>query len=153
MKTYYYINASGQQVAVSDIMEFRNAGITGETMVWCEGMTTWMPAKSLPELQQFLPPIPPSFVPNIAGTQLAKEPVLAKKPQNWMWLGILSTLLCCLPIGIVSIFYASKVDPAWRSGEYKYARDNSDNAEIWGWIAVGVGFIIQLMTLVAALYH
>ena len=43
------------------------------------------------------------------------------KPDNNMLWAILSTLFCCLPLGIVAIINAAKVDGLYRSGDYSGA--------------------------------
>ena len=43
------------------------------------------------------------------------------KPDNNLVWGILATVLCCLPFGIVSIVKASKVDGLWNSGQFAAA--------------------------------
>lgn len=46
-----------------------------------------------------------------------------RKPDNCLVWAILTTVLCCLPFGIVSIVYASKVDSEWALGHYDEAED------------------------------
>jgi hypothetical protein len=41
-----------------------------------------------------------------------------RKPDNNLVWAILSTLFCCLPLGIVAIVYAAKVDGLYREGDY-----------------------------------
>ena len=53
------------------------------------------------------------------------------KPDNYLVWAILSTLLCCLPLGIVSIVYSAKVDGLFASGQYAQAQDASDSAKKW----------------------
>ncbi|MDT5015472.1 MAG: hypothetical protein QOD39_1632 [Mycobacterium sp.] len=64
-----------------------------------------------------------------------------------MW-GILVTVLCCLPFGIVSIINASKVSGLWAQGQYAEAQKASDDAKkwaIWGAIAgVVVGILYAI---------
>ena len=54
-----------------------------------------------------------------------------KKPSrpdsNMLW-AILSTLFCCLPLGIVSIIYAAKVDGLYGSGDYEGAKEAAEKA-------------------------
>ena len=40
------------------------------------------------------------------------------KPDNFLPWAIISTILCCLPFGIVAIVYATQVDSYWFSGNY-----------------------------------
>ena len=50
------------------------------------------------------------------------------KPDNNLLWAILSTVFCCLPLGIVSIIYAIKVDDLYKHGDYQGAQDAADNA-------------------------
>lgn len=51
-----------------------------------------------------------------------------KRPDSNLVWAILCTFLCCLPLGIVSIVYAAKVDGLYNSGDYEGAQDASDKA-------------------------
>jgi hypothetical protein len=51
-------------------------------------------------------------------------------PNNLVW-AILATLLCCLPLGIVSIVYAAKVDSLVAAGDVPAARRAADSARNW----------------------
>jgi hypothetical protein len=53
--------------------------------------------------------------------------------------GILSTIFCCLPLGIASIVFAAQVDGKWASGDYAGAREASEKAKRFAMIAAGVG--------------
>ena len=66
------------------------------------------------------------------------------KPDNNLVWAILSTILCCLPLGIVAIVYASKVDGLYNQGDYAGAQEAADNAKKWAmW-----GAIISIVFLV-----
>lgn len=63
------------------------------------------------------------------------------KPNNHLAWAILSTIFCCLPLGIVSIVYSSKVDGLYNSGDYVGAYNAANKAQnyaLWGTI---IGFI------------
>lgn len=65
------------------------------------------------------------------GMKLDKETDTSKcPPTNLVW-AILSTILCCLPIGIVAIVYASKVTGHFYRNEYLKAKKASDRAMYW----------------------
>ena len=51
-------------------------------------------------------------------------PPAGAPPNNNLVLGILVTIFCCLPFGIVSIIYASKVDGLAMAGDIAGARGN-----------------------------
>lgn len=70
------------------------------------------------------------------------------RPNNYLALAIISTILCCLPLGIVSIIYSTKVNTAYDSGNYAEAELNSKNAKTWGIVSVAValiGLVLYLM--------
>ncbi len=51
-------------------------------------------------------------------------------PNNLVW-AILATLFCCLPLGIVSIVYATQVDGLRAAGNIVGARAAADKARFW----------------------
>lgn len=73
------------------------------------------------------------------------------KPDNWMWLGICTTILCCLPLGVVSIVYASKVNSAWMQGNYQGAKEYADKAKLFGIISAAIGFVFGIIGFIAGL--
>ena len=63
------------------------------------------------------------------------------KPDNNMLWAILSTLFCCLPLGIVAIINAAKVDGLYRSGDYSGAQEAADNAKKYAQYSLVIGII------------
>ena len=70
------------------------------------------------------------------------------KPNNYLVWSILSTLLCCLPAGVVSIVYAAQVDGKWNSGDHAGAQNASDNAKRWAIIAAVVGLVVTVLYII-----
>ena len=71
-----------------------------------------------------------------------------QRPQSYLALAIISTILCCLPAGIVSIVYATQVNSAYEDGNYEKAMNASKNAKTWGIVSVAialVGWIIYVL--------
>lgn len=64
-------------------------------------------------------------------------------PNNLVW-AILSTLFCCLPLGIVSIVYASQVDGKRAAGDIAGARAAASKA---GWWAVCAALSAPLLII------
>lgn len=68
-------------------------------------------------------------------------------PNNMVW-AILTTLFCCLPVGIVSIVYAAQVDGKRAAGDITGAREAADKARFWAIAsAVSVFALIALWFL------
>lgn len=77
-------------------------------------------------------------------------------PDNYLVWAILSTVLCCLPLGIVSIIKSTQVNGLWQQGRYAEAQKSAEDAKkfaMWGAIAgvvVAVLYIIFAVVLGAA---
>lgn len=152
MSRFYFINAQGAQIGPIEKENMLKEGITRTTLVWKEGAPNWIPAAQEPELADYfaspvIPPVPPRVTPPPA-RDITYQPA---KPSSYMWLAILSTLLCCLPLGIVSIVYASKVDSNWATGDYDEALANSEKAKNWGIASAAAGFILCLILFIIGL--
>jgi hypothetical protein len=82
--------------------------------------------------------------------QQLQSPQPAPPPNYLVW-AILTTILCCLPFGIVSIVYAAQVNSKWQMGDYEGAKLSSKNAKIWAWVSFGVaiaGIIIWFLLVI-----
>ena len=60
------------------------------------------------------------------------------KPQNYLVIAIIGTLLCCIP-GIVSVIYAAKVNGLYAECKLKEADAASKNAKTWAIVALVIG--------------
>ncbi|MFZ5636510.1 MAG: CD225/dispanin family protein [Pseudomonadota bacterium] len=68
-------------------------------------------------------------------------------PNNLVW-AILTTLFCCLPLGIVSIVYATQVDGKRAAGDLAGARQAADKARFWALMsALSVPILVVLWFL------
>lgn len=72
------------------------------------------------------------------------------KPDNYLVWAILSTIFCCIPTGIASIIFASKVNEAYARGEYDEALRASRNAKTWA--LVGAGLFILICVIYVAIF-
>lgn len=68
------------------------------------------------------------------------------KPDNYLVWAILSTIFCCLPLGIVSIVYASKVDRLWDEKDYDNAIHAAKLAKTWFWWSFGIGLGVMVIS-------
>jgi Interferon-induced transmembrane protein len=71
-----------------------------------------------------------------------------REPDNYLVWAILTTVLCCLPLGIVSIIYSTKVSGLWSQGRYAEAQAAADSAKKWAIIAAIVGAVIGVITAI-----
>ncbi|SDP44784.1 Interferon-induced transmembrane protein [Pedococcus dokdonensis] len=76
-------------------------------------------------------------------------------PPNYLVWAILSTLFCCLPLGVVSIVFAAQVNSKWASGDAAGALDSSKKAKnfaMWSAIAgvvVGILYVVFVIGIAA----
>lgn len=85
------------------------------------------------------PPPPPYGAYGVQGTP----------PPNYLVWAILSTVLCCLPLGVVSIVFSTQVNSKWAMGDVAGAQAASGKARnfaIWSAIA-GVFLVIVVVIL------
>jgi hypothetical protein len=66
---------------------------------------------------------------------------------NHLVKAIVSTLCCCLPFGIVAIVFAAQVNGKLDAGDYAGAQKVSDQANLWGNIAIGVGLVANIIII------
>ena len=58
---------------------------------------------------------------------------------------------CCLPLGIVSIIYATKVDNLWNSGQQEEAIKASNMARLFFFLALGGGVLAVIIGFISGL--
>ncbi len=150
MENYFYLNEKNEQKGPVSPEELISNGVTRNTLVWKNGMAQWTPAGEVPEISKLftneapVPPTPPSF-----STTPPQPPVNNQKPENWLIWAILSTILCCLPLGIVSIIYATKVDNLWNSGQHEEAVKASNMARLFFFLALGGGVLAVIIGFIS----
>lgn len=74
-------------------------------------------------------------------------------PENYLVWAILSTIFCCIPLGIVSIINSTKVSSAYAAGDYEGAMKASKDAKkwaIWGAVAGGAFLLIYFIFIAIA---
>lgn len=72
------------------------------------------------------------------------QPAEPIKSTSYLIFSILTTLCCCLPLGIVSIVYASKIDSLQRMGDYEGAKDAAKKAKIFIIVGAIGGFLTSI---------
>ena len=96
----------------------------------------------------FPPPPPPgNFPPPPPGGGFGAPP-----DNNLVW-AILCTVLCCLPLGIVSIVKATQVNGLWAQGQHAAAQAAAEDAKkfaMWGAIVGAVVIVVAVIIQIAA---
>lgn len=70
------------------------------------------------------------------------------RPSTHLAIAILVTILCCLPLGVVSIVYAAQVDSNWNAGRYDVAEDYSNKAKNWAFWGLGIGVLWWILYII-----
>jgi Interferon-induced transmembrane protein len=75
----------------------------------------------------------------------------ARGPYVMQWESIVTTVLCCLPLGAVGIYFAIQVDKKYFAGDLAGAQDASKKAKTWTIVSAVAGFVgLVLYILVMA---
>ena len=70
------------------------------------------------------------------------------KPNSNMTLAILTTVFCCVPLGVYAIVLANKVDTLYFAGEYKLAEMAAQDSKKWAIIGILSTFTLYLVCFV-----
>ncbi len=99
------------------------------------------------------PSQPQQQQPYQAQQQGYQQPRTPMRPENNMLWGILCTVFCCLPLGIIAIVFSNKVNTLYDSGDYSGAQEAADNAKkyavmgaICGLVFIGIAFILFVLS-------
>lgn len=134
---------------LSEIEAMLSSGkISGRTLAWKAGLEQWVPlAELVPNLDALGAGVRPPVLP--------QEPLIDSNSgvpnpngvPNHLVAAILVTILCCIPFGIVSIVFASQVNPKLASGDLSGAQEASRKAAMWAWISFGAGLVVIVLSL------
>jgi len=156
-KEYYYLNREDTKVGPMSLDALKFAPITPSTWVWNNSLPDWVEARSLPELADFFvsanvaPQSPPPPASNYNAGPAYSNPDRPPMPENYLIWAILATILCCIPPGIVSIIFSTKVSSLYAAGDYAGAQKASVNAKKWAmWTAIGsvIFWILYIIIIV-----
>ena len=124
----------------------------------CEPLTEETPADEPDEDETPADDTVPPAIPQIPQLpqQPYQQPVAPQQPlppcppTNLVW-GILTTVLCCQVLGIVSIVYALQVKAKYDSGDLETAQRYSDRAAMWSIAAIVAGLIVTPFVMLVQL--
>lgn len=70
------------------------------------------------------------------------------RPTNWLWQSIVVTILCCSPLAIIGIVYATRVNALYDNGQFEEANKSAKTAKLWTLIALVLGLIYMIYVTV-----
>ncbi len=97
------------------------------------------PVLGTPIEQSYVQPCT-QFQPQYVQAQQSVQPECP--PTNLVW-AILTTVLCCLPLGIIAILYAVKVSSRYNAGDYAGAERASETGAWWCIGAIIAGIVLS----------
>lgn len=154
----YWINHNGVQSGPVDADGIKELALTSRAYVWHPGLSDWVKITQVPELEglyevvdepatvgqplqpQNTAPAQQPINPQPVNTQPAEGATEPCPPTNLVW-AIITTVLCCLPAGIVAIIYAMKVTNKYREGDIEGAKRASEVGAWWCIVSIILGIL------------
>lgn len=150
MDTKIWIQLDGQRQGPFTLEQLPSTGIRPETPVWYEGLPDWTMACNAPLTAQIFYSGPSAFGPRTSynqqqpyngfGRDNSQQPMPPCPPSYLAW-AILTTICCCLPLGIVSIIYSSQVSSRYMANDYAGAVRASERAQLWLILSIVCGLL------------
>ena len=98
-----------------------------------------------PPWQSSPPPPPYGQQPQYGQPQYGAPSGYGAPPDNYLVWAILSTVLCCLPLGVASIVFSSQVNSKFAAGDLAGAQESSRRAKnfaIWSAVASAASVVV-----------
>ena len=160
--SYYFLDEQSQPQGPITADRFAEFGILPNTLVWREGMRSWMAAISLPELQPIFRG--DNFNGQSAGYDTGSQqaapnytvPPLPPRPMSHViWVGI-CTLLCfgcifLIPFVIVGIIKSIDAEKKYSIGLYAEATEAAQKARKWSLIGIIVFAVLVFALLILSI--
>ncbi|MBO2450975.1 CD225/dispanin family protein [Actinomadura barringtoniae] len=85
---------------------------------------------------------------NMPGYGGGYGPPQGPPPPNHLVWAILSTIFCCLPLGVVAIVFAAQVNSKAAAGDYAGAQSASNSAKTWAMVSTILGAIATVLWVI-----
>ncbi len=140
----YWIIINGQKLGPLTLDETLRQPLQPETLVWHQGLPSWLPANRIKELMPASTPatlaIEPASVTVVTDTATTQT-VPPKPPTYLVWSIVTLILFSAIP-AIVALVYALKVTPSYDRNDFDTARKASSMAEIWVLVSIALGTML-----------
>lgn len=68
--------------------------------------------------------------------------------QNYLIPAIVATIFCCIPVGVVSIIFATQVNNKLAAGDIAGAMESSRKAKMFMFITIGAGLLTWITAII-----
>lgn len=175
----YWVSINNNQVGPMSLDEVIALNPSADMLVWHPGMPDWDKAANLPELAHLFgadyeecvdsqtietEPQPEQTIeePVQEPAPKAEEPKSQPQPKqetapaepcppNYLVWTVLVTVMCCVPLGVISLIYSSQVKTKYNAGDIEGAKKASSKTELWLILAFVLGLIYQPFSVVMSL--
>ena len=86
--------------------------------------------------------------PNQYGSPYGYQSPVGPPPDNYLVWAILSTVLCCLPLGIASIVFSNQVNSKWSMGDAAGAHESARKAKNFAIASAAVSLVLAALYVV-----
>ncbi len=149
MQEWYCIVDEQQQGPMTHdelLLLLEKGTISESSLVWCEGMSDWVPLSQTSETETPPPPLSNQQLTPVRSVEVEKQEY--RDIPNYLPWAIAATILCCIVGGIVSIVYSSKANSEKKLGNFDEAQKAADTAKTWLIVSVVIGIAASAIKLV-----
>lgn len=173
----YWVSINNNQVGPMSLDEVIALDPSADMLVWHPGMPDWDKAANLPELahlfgadyeecvdsqtietepqpeQTIEEPVqePAPKAEDVKPQPLQETAPAEPCPPNYLVWTVLVTVMCCVPLGVISLIYSSQVKTKYNAGDIEGAKKASSKTELWLILAFVLGLIYQPFSVVMSL--
>ena len=164
----YWIIVDRRHAGPYSAWQLIDAGLKGDTLVWCEGLTEWTPAEQIEELASMMrirdtsaatapqeqqqqaygaqtQPCEPRRENQqyTAGPQQQGAATLPAEPcpPAYIAWSVIATVLCCTIVGIPAIIFSSMTKSAYYKGDLEKAEKYSERAQWFIILSITLGAV------------
>lgn len=153
----YWVSINNNQVGPMSLDDVIALDPSANMLVWHPGMPDWDKAANLPELAHLFGAdyeecVDSQTIETEPQPQPQQETAPAEPcPPNYLVWTVLVTVMCCVPLGVISLIYSSQVKTKYNAGDIEGAKKASSKTELWLILAFVLGLIYQPFSVVMSL--